>query len=95
MEISLRLLLAPAEGIRQRRRSLLDLESDGMVMTDAEKALFANATPAAKKLFSEAQKLQRQKRREEWKTAQLKQAQLTPVPAQSAFAVRPDKTQND
>lgn len=64
-------------------------------MTDSEKALFANASPAAKKLFGEANKLRRQQRREEWKKAQLKGTEMIPIPAQSAFAVRPDKTQNE
>ena len=60
-------------------------------MTPEEKRLFDNATPAAKNLFQEAKQLQRAKRRAEWKAAQIKQAQLIPIPAQSAFAVRSDK----
>ena len=64
-------------------------------MTPEEKMLFQNATPAARNLFQQAQKLHREKRRAEFKAALLKQAQLTPIPAQSAFAVRPDKADRE
>lgn len=64
-------------------------------MTPEEKRLFEGATPAAKNLFKEATRLQRQKRREEWKAAQIRQANLVPIPAQSAFAVRPDKADRE
>lgn len=64
-------------------------------MTPEEERLFKNATPAARDLFQQAKKLQRDKRRAEFKAALMKQTQLTPVPATSAFAVRPDKTQNE
>jgi hypothetical protein len=64
-------------------------------MTDEEKMLFERATPAAQRLMKEASKLQRNKRRLEWKQAQIKQTQLQAVPAQTAFAVRPDKADRE
>lgn len=64
-------------------------------MTPEEKMLFDNATPAARNLFQQSKQLQREKRRAEWKAAQIRQTQLIPIPAQSAFAVRPDKADRE
>lgn len=64
-------------------------------MTEEEKMLFSKASPAARNLFQQAKQLERAKRRAEWKATMIKQTQLTPIPAQSAFAVRPDKSDRE